>query len=226
MKTKLYTLSPSSFAFLWDECKSCFWAHVVQNFRRPMAPFPSIFSRIDSAMKVELETGRHSLGAGPTFTVVHSSRMVTSTPIVIPNRSVSLVIRGQFDSIVKFEDNSPGICDFKTAPVKEEYNAKYGRQLHAYAYALDHPAANSLAIPDIKRLGLGVFEPTSFKSNGMYGAALQGDTAWVELEYDRAGFMAFLDEVAALLELPEAPRPNLGCEHCRYKVLNAWRDVA
>jgi len=215
MSTTRYTLSPSSFAFLWDECKSCFWAHVVQDLRRPRTPFPSIFSKIDAAMKAELETGWHSLGTGPRFMVAHSSRMITSAPIEIPDRPLRLVIRGAFDSVVRFEDGTLAVCDFKTAPVKEQYNAKYGRQLHAYAYALSHPASGSLALPDIQRLSLGVFEPRAFSRNGADGAVLQGATAWIDIPYDAAAFARFLDEVAALLEMRAAPPPSRDCEFCK-----------
>ena len=46
-----YTLSPSDLTFLWDECKRCFYLKVRENFRRPSAPFPSIFGLIDRLMK-------------------------------------------------------------------------------------------------------------------------------------------------------------------------------
>jgi PD-(D/E)XK nuclease superfamily len=224
---RLYTLSPSSFAFLWDECKSCFWWHVAQNLRRPSAPFPSIFSAIDVAMKKELENGWHEFGSGQLkFRIAHTSQMVTSAPVSIPGRSVRLLIRGSFDSIVQFEDHAHAVCDFKTAAVKDEYNGKYARQLHAYAYALEHPATNSLVLPGVRRLGLAVFEPTAFSLEPQLRASLIGNTSWIEVPYDEATFMAFLDEVAALLEQPTAPPPNVGCEFCRFKVLNALKSAA
>jgi len=47
---KEYKLSPSDFAFLWEECKRCFYLKVVRGFARPRMAFPQIFNAIDSAM--------------------------------------------------------------------------------------------------------------------------------------------------------------------------------
>ena len=45
--TKNWKLSPSDFAFLWEECKRCFYLKVARGFYRPRTPFPGIFSVID-----------------------------------------------------------------------------------------------------------------------------------------------------------------------------------
>jgi len=178
-------------------------------------------------MKSELEKGKHAFGSGqPKFQIAYPSQMVTSLPVVLEKRQVQLVIRGLFDSVVEFENGELAVCDFKTATVKNEYHDKYGRQLHGYAYALQHPAGTSLAIPDVKRLGLGVFEPAAFKLDPQAGAALLGGTSWIEIPYNDASFMAFLDEVAAVLERSEPPPPDLGCAFCRYNVLNAKKAAA
>jgi hypothetical protein len=44
-------LSPSDFAFLWDDCLRCFYLKVARKQSRPRSPFPSVFGRIDRAMK-------------------------------------------------------------------------------------------------------------------------------------------------------------------------------
>ena len=51
MLGKNWTLSPSNFAFLWEECKRCFYLKIVSGVRRPGGPMPKIFTIIDAQMK-------------------------------------------------------------------------------------------------------------------------------------------------------------------------------
>jgi hypothetical protein len=129
--------------------------------KRPRMPFPAIFSQIDSAMKTHLSNGSHILDSSlPAMTIVAQGRRVISRPIPIAGTDTNLVIRGNYDSLVAFDDDALGVVDWKTTRVRPDLVAKYGRSLHAYAYAIEHPAEN--AARRIGRLGLGVFEPNHF----------------------------------------------------------------
>jgi len=210
-------LSPSTFAFLWEECPRCFWLEANAGMKRPRGPFPSFFTHVDSTMKRRFTDGEwHSIGDGlPSFRVEHSEKMIWSSPIIVPDRNVSLVIRGKFDSILLTEPAALMMADFKCAPVKLDHLDKYGRQLHAYTYAAEHPGAGSPVKRMIDGLGLLVFEPSNFAYKGetaQFGGALK----WVPIERNDGGFMSFLDEVAALLERPGPPVPSARCEFCRY----------
>jgi hypothetical protein len=216
-----YNLSPSSFGFLWQECRRCYWEQVVAETRRPSSPFPSIFSKIDSSMKRCFKASEwHSFGPEqPRFKIEHDERMVRSVPIYLPGRSVGIVLKGKYDSVVLFENGERAVCDFKTAPVKPEYIDKYSAQLHAYVYALEHAAPNSLNPGKVHRLGLAVFEPQSFAYNGHDAAQLIGDMRWLEMQRDDDRFMAFLDEIIGVLENP-MPEPSPSCSYCRYRLVS------
>lgn len=214
-----YVLAPSAFGFLWAECKRCYYLQVVENLRRPAAPFPSIFSKIDAAMKSRFGSDEwHSFGASqPRFKIAHDEKMVRSVPITLPGRNVELVLRGNFDSVLALSDSRKVVCDFKTAPVKPEYLDKYWIQLHAYAYALEHPSLESLSIPRIDGLGLAVFEPNTFAYDCENGASLNGAMRWIDMPRDDDRFMGFLDEVARVLEQPLAPSADGRCQYCRFR---------
>jgi hypothetical protein len=51
MSKNNFKLTPSDFAFLWEECKRCFYLKVVHGFQRPFGAFPKIFTIIDAQMK-------------------------------------------------------------------------------------------------------------------------------------------------------------------------------
>jgi len=160
----------------------------------------------------------HSFGEGqPSFKIAHGEKVVRSSPIVLPNRQVTLSVKGRYDSILTFEDGSLVLCDFKTASVKPENLDKYWVQLHAYAFALEHPAPGSLSVK-IDRLGLGVFDPASFAYDGEAGGSLSGAMHWIDMQRDDKRFLTFMDDVAAVLEQPEPPVPSPDCSFCSYRI--------
>jgi hypothetical protein len=151
---------------------------------------------------------------GEAFRVVSRGRWVASAPIPIPGTDISLVIRGIYDSLITFHDDAHAVCDFKTSPVRPNLVDKYRRQLNAYAMALERPAKGEPQ--SIDRLGLAVFEPSSFASTEAQSATLGGRLLWVEVDRDMEAFFAFLTDVATLLAGPE-PEANPTCTFCNYR---------
>jgi len=122
------------------------------------------------------------------------------------------VIRGRVDALVACDDRTTGVVDFKTVEAKDQHLAIYARQLHAYALALEHPAAGPPAT--VSSLGLLAFSPERFEVDGSE-AALTGGLTWTEVPLDRLGFMGFLRQVVAVLDQPQAPEPSSSCPWCR-----------
>lgn len=214
-----FKLSPSDLTFLWDECPRCFYLKVAHSASRPAAPFPKIFSRIDKLMKgyyKDLPTGEFSPGL-PAGTVRFGERLVTSTPIAIPGRTSSAYIRGKFDSVVEFAGGGYGVVDFKTSETRPEHVAFYSRQLHAYAYALEHPSAGAFALSPIIHLGLVCVEPVAMQRTADGQIAYLGAATWLECPLDKDGFLALIDQVLALLEQPQPPEPHPACSYCQYR---------
>src|SRR5262249_35446734 len=103
---------------------------------------------------------------------------------------------------------------------RDEHVPLYSRQLHAYAYCLEHPAAGKTLLRPVSRLGLLVFEPDGFlyPGNGAAtGAALTGPVSWVEVPRDDQAFLAFLTDVVRVPEQPQAPAPSPKGDWGRYR---------
>jgi hypothetical protein len=105
--------------------------------------------------------------------------------------------------------------DFKTTIPREEHAPLYGRQLHAYALAAENPAPGNLQLKPVSRLGLLCFQPTRMTA-GREGVAYRGSAHWIPIPRDDLMFMAFLIEVADLLDRSDAPDPAPGCAFCAY----------
>lgn len=215
---KSIKISPSDLTFLWDECPRCFYLKVAMGISRPPTSFPRIFGRIDLLMKRLFESAdttelNPDLPAGR---VLFGERWVESRPL--PRAAEPPVfLRGKFDSVVAFDDGSYGVVDFKTSEPNPKQIPFYSRQLHAYAYALEHAAPGKLSLAPITRLGLLVVEPIDIARDEHRRINYVGDVTWLEIPKDEAGFLTFMDGVMDLLALPEPPAAAESCAFCKYR---------
>jgi len=214
-----YRLSPSDLTFLWDECQRCFYLKVKFNFKRPAIPFPSIFTAIDGLMKkyfqgMSTQRMHPSLPAG---VVQFGGRRVHSMPVELPGHPESCYFFGNVDSLLAFEDGTYGVVDFKTSEPKAQHVGFYGRQLHAYTYALENPSPGKLGLGPVSRLGLFVVKPDAMTQLEDGRIAYLGEVTWLEVPRDDTRYVAFLDQVMNILEQEDPPPANETCTWCQYR---------
>lgn len=152
----------------------------------------------------------------PNGTIKYGEKYVKSKIIKLPNHRNTCFISGRFDIVAGFEDNTYGVIDFKTGSPNDEYKDLYGRQLHAYAYALENPAEDALNLSPISKLGLVYFHPERTKQDNIEQLLYEANVHWIEIEKDDNGFLKFLDEVLSILESPNLPEPSPDCDWCNY----------
>lgn len=212
-------LAPSDFGFLWDECRRCFYLKVAKGIGRPRTVMPSIFTAIDGQMKT-WSTGKSTqelCDELPPGRVAYAGNWVESRPGTPREGGPSVYVRGPFDTVLRFDDGTYAVADFKTSKQKPENVLKYGRQLHAYAHALENPAPRKLGLSPVKRLGLLVYEPTAFDSSPSGQARLDGSLKWMEIPLEMHAFHDFLGEVVDVLSAAEVPPAADGCSWCEFR---------
>lgn len=224
MTIRNWKLSPSDFAFLWLQCKRCFYLKVVHGIRQPSMPMAGIFKRIEG-LQMKFYDGRPTMEicpALPSGSIRCGERWVESEVIRLPGRESSCYIAGKIDSLIEFEKEGWGILDFKTTEVKIEKAALYGRQLHAYAYSLENPAKTPLSIKGeaphlspITRLGLLCFEPSALDQPASGRHAYHGEVRWIDIPRDDDKFLRFVGEILDVLE-GNLPSPGNECDWCNY----------
>ena len=219
MPTTPIKLSPSDLTFLWDECPRCFYLKYIHGILRPAAPFPSIFGAIDRLMKAQFAGHPASdLDASlPPGVVTVTEQWIESLPISLPGHAQACFIRGKLDAIIEFSDGSYGVVDFKTSAPTQAQIPFYSRQLHAYAYALQNPAPGRVSRSPISRLGLYVETPHATLASTTSEISFHFRSTWLEVPYLESGFLDFIDQVLALLELPEPPPAGESCTYCQYR---------
>ena len=213
-----YKLSLSDLTFSYKGCKRCFYLKVVNRIAQPTIPLPSIFSRIAGLLKDHYDGKPTSELHGdlPSGVVSLGEKYVRSEVIQLPNHEATCYINGRFDIVLSFDDGSYGVIDFKTSNPNSESSNMYSRQLHAYAYALEHPAPGKLALSPVTKLGLLYFYPDNITQQSIDRLNYGAEIVWVEVEKDEQGFLSFIDKVLDVLELPEAPGRPPSCQWCGY----------
>jgi hypothetical protein len=188
MTLNRYKLSPSDFAFLYEGCKRCYYLKVVRGIFQPSIPLPAIFSK----------------------------QWVRSAAIGGPSGKAECFINGRFDIVVEFDDRTYGVIDFKTGSPREGSSSLYGRQLHAYAYALEHPAPGALGLSPVTRLGLLYFYPTEVSQESVERLSYNAQIKWIEVKRQDQEFLSFMQDVMRLLSSPDLPEPSPDCQWCKY----------
>ncbi len=219
----MFKLSPSDFAFLWKDCKRCFWLKVNQGIRQPSMPMAGIFKKIEG-LQMDLYDGKRTeevLPELPTGIIRCGEKWVESDPMTVEGAPGTGFITGKIDSLIEFDDGTWGVLDFKTTETSPEKAELYARQLHAYAYCLENPAkaprslrSNPLALSPIKLLGILCFEPSRLTLSGGRHS-YEGDVKWIGIPRDDRKFLSFISETLKVLSSP-IPDVSSKCDWCKY----------
>lgn len=211
MENVKYKLSPSDFAYLYEECKCCYYLKIKHGIQRPQLPFPGVFSALNTRLQGTL-VGKNLKELSellPEGLVESQEGFVESEPVVGAN----MFIKGKYDLLVKQPDGTYLIVDFKISDQTEEKIAKYQTQLQAYHYTFEHPAKGEAK--QITKLGLIVMYPDRVRfAKGE--AFLSFPPKWFEIETKRDGFVSFVQDIQKLLDGP-VPAENANCKWCDYR---------
>ena len=210
-------LSPSDFAFLWEECKLCYYLKVKQGIYQPSMPMPGVFSAINTRLQGNLigKDLRYLSAKLPEGKVITQEGWVQSK--VIPG--TSLYIKGKYDLLVELPNGTQMLVDLKISQPHEDKIDKYQTQLTAYKFALENPVYGKSV--KITRMGLLVFYPDEV-SITEDSVLLHFPPKWLEVPIDDAGFLTFTKEVDKLLAGPP-PQEGKECKWCKYRHLgDTW----
>jgi hypothetical protein len=218
---RCWTLDPSQFATLWEECPRCFYLDVVRGFPRPPAAVPALAAQIGAQFRAAVEGRRTETLApempGGVFEL--GERWIESRPLDVhlPDSVRQCLVRGRHEPVVRLDDGGWAIVDFTMSEREPERVALHARRLHAWAWAVEHPAPGALALGPVTRLGLLLFEPEKFAREAGGAGALTGGLSWIEIPRDDATLFGLLAEMLSVLDRPEPPGGAPLCEWCVYR---------
>ncbi len=207
----MFKLSPSDFAYLWEECKLCYYLKIKQRIERPRSIMPAVFTALNTRLQGALVGGdlRALSPVLPHGKVESQGGFIESQPV--PGTKV--YIKGKYDLLVRQPDGTYLIVDFKISKPDEEKVTKYQTQLLAYHYAFEHPARGEAK--NITKMGLVIMYPDQVAfADGQ--ALISFPPQWMEIAIQKDSFLKFMGEVSSLLEGPIPPE-NPNCSWCKYR---------
>ena len=206
----MYKLSPSDFAYLYQDCKHCYYLKVKKGLDKPRSIMPGVFSAINGLIQGNL-IGKNlkSLSSDlPDCIVVKQEGFITST--VIPD--TDCYIKGKYDLLCKNPDDTYTVVDLKISKPDEEKIDKYKTQLYAYKYSLENPQIEKPV--KITRMGLLIFYPDTVElEEGI--AKMNFPPKWMEIQPDDEYFLEFIKEIDTLIK-GDIPERTLECTYCKY----------
>lgn len=207
----LFKLSPSDFAYLYEECKLCYCLKVKYGISQPSMPMPGVFSAINTRLQGALvgESLQKLSKELPDGKVINQEGWVES--IAVPGTDV--YIKGKYDLLVRLPDESYCLVDLKISQPGDDKITKYKTQLGAYKFALENPKYGKPI--KLTRLGLLIFYPdaATFEKES---AIVSFPPKWHEVPIDDEGFIKFTQGIDLLLEGPLPPEGK-DCKWCKYR---------
>ena len=209
---RIYKLSPSDFAYLWNDCKHCYYQKVKFGIAYS-SPFPAMFGRINSLLQASI-MGMNLRDVHPDLPsgiIEVQEGFMKSKPIPGTNTYLS----GRFDILTKLDDGTYALIDFKiTAPDEEKILKKYSSQLHAYKFALENPAEGKLPLK-ISKMGAVSINPDEMKLvNGK--VVFTATPKWHPIEENMDSFYNLISEISKVLN-GELPPESGSCSLCIYR---------
>jgi len=214
----MYRLSPSDFAYLYEDCKLCYWLKVKHGIMPPPSIFPGVFSSMNSLVQGSMVG--HSLKEFgkdlPDIKVVKQEGYSKSQAV----EGTGVFVQGKYDLLCDNGDGTHTIVDLKISKPEVGKIDKYKTQLGSYKYALEHPADDEPL--KISKLALLIFYPEKANFDER-GAVMDFPAKWLEIPIDDEGFTSFIKEIDRLLAGP-APAESDTCKLCHYR--HQGEDIA
>lgn len=206
-----YKLSPSDFAYLYEDCKLCYYLKIKHGIKPPSFPFPGVFSTINSIVQGQMVGKSLNEFAKdlPNIEVVKQEGFVKSKQV----EGTSVFISGKYDLLADNGDGTHTLIDLKISKPDVEKIDKYKTQLYSYKYALENPQEGDSY--KISKMALLIFYPESATFDDD-GALIKFPAKWFEIPIDEEGFMKFIKEVDDLLA-GDPPAEEDGCKLCQYR---------
>ncbi len=209
----MYKLSPSDFRYLYEDCKHCYYQKVKYGITLPSIGMPGVFSKMNALLQnaivgMDLREINSLLPAGK---VEVKEGFLRSKPIPPAH---DCFISGRFDIASRLDDGTYAVIDFKITDPTEDKIQKFFPQLHAYKFALEHPAFGEPK--KVSAMGVIAINPEEITFPGET-VIFKAKPKFFPIVEDMDAFYAFIGEISKLLGGP-VPQPNDNCPWCKYRL--------
>jgi len=214
---KVFTLSPSEFAFGFEGCKKCYYDKIVNNLKYSSF-FPPVFSLLDICQKKYYQ-GKSSKSISESLDegiiITENSDKIIKSRTLYDNKKRPFILRGKLDAYIKHE-NFYTVIDFKTTSMSLDKAPMYSAQLHSYALMLENPSEKNNLISPVKKLGLFCFSPNQVINHKKGTNIFEMNARWAEIKRDDKEFFSYVTLVLDLLHGQIKSIRNPRCTVCTF----------
>ena len=216
-------LAPSSLDYKVKKCPRCFYLERKLNIAVHSFP-PPVFSNFDVAQQnyfKNLNTNALSdkLPSGKIMQKDELPGRVVSEVLKDP-KGRSFILGGRPDIVIKFDDSSYGIIDFKTTQLSEDKAENYKYQLESYAQIFTHPGSIKKGptpkLEPISQIGVLQFFPSEIFSHKRDSCQLNFKMSYVKLERNVEDFYKRVELVIDILSLDAPLDFTEDCKDCSF----------
>lgn len=197
-----------------DECPLCFWLEHKKGISRPSLPPAGILNQLDSAIKKYIRVF-HNSGRVPEWLESNGFRGVLLGPqnLEFLDTATNIKLIGKLDELLKEEDGTYCVIDFKSGKMPENRIAPhyYQMQIDAYAYLVENSTENNIA----KRGALVYF--TLKSGDEIKNYLLPFDINVLEVNVNKNSIPKTLRKVQAILREERAPESRNNCKFCTWR---------
>lgn len=217
------TLAPSDLDYAPLKCKRCFYLKKKEKLSPGGFP-PPVFSNFDVVQKDYFK----KLNTKDLTNDLPDGRFLQQNEL--PGRIVSseledlkkrkFILGGTPDIVIKFNDNSYGILDFKTTNLSDTKSANYKYQLEAYAQIFTYPgmtkSKKTPKLEPITHIGILQFFPKNISSHRENKANLEMQMSYSPLKRNVDNFYEHITFVMDILNSDQVPELTNECELCNF----------
>lgn len=218
-------IAPSDLTFGYSTCKRCIWIKYWYSFELkkdfPLVKSLSTFQE-EYFRRAPMPAIDPSLPAG---TVKQWGQWVKSKNIVVNGVETQWKLRGIYDLLGHYDDETVGIIDCKVSDSDRDNGDFYQPQLESYAYTLENPLSGKAF--SVKTMGLLVWKlagvaqtrPNEFVTNEMGFGVNQH---YLSVERNPERLATLLDDFISLID-GDCPEAGAECHACNY--FNSRREL-
>lgn len=219
-------ISPSDLSFLFDRCRRCMWAK-LHGYQAPKTFNVPATRHIDLGMKQAMEENPAPLrDAGlPVLALLPIDRARSAATVDDASRAV-LSVSGRPDAVWLLEEGGAAVIDYKAGRAHDGLAGRYRAAMHAYWWALTHPAQGEAL--DVRRLALAVWdtERHNVRAKGEL-LAITAPVVVIEIEIEPAWWQQVAAEIAGLSVQRDVPDAGERCDFCaavdaRNRAMHGW----
>ena len=216
-------IAPSSLDYKITKCPRCFYLDKKLKIAVYSYP-PPVFSNFDVVQQNYFK----NLNTKELSEKLPSGKIMTKSEL--PGRVVSkemqdskgrkFILGGRPDIVIKFDDESYGIIDFKTTQLSDDKADNYKYQLESYAQIFLNPGATKTAptpkLDPISQIGVLQFFPSEIYDHEKDNCKLNFKMSYVKLNRDENDFYKRVELYIDIVSKENPPDYSDNCKDCNF----------